>query len=64
MPFCRVKIFLLRHGANKTSPVKNMKFIKNVRLYDKTTDIGIENGKIAFIGKTDECGKDFGGLKI
>jgi N-acetylglucosamine-6-phosphate deacetylase len=41
-----------------------MKFIKNVRLYDKTTDIGIENGKIAFIGKTDECGKDFGGLKI
>ena len=41
-----------------------MKYIKNVRLYGNVTDIGIENGKIAFIGKTDKCGTDFGGLKI
>lgn len=41
-----------------------MDFIKNVRLHGELTDIGTENGKIAFIGKTDKDGKDFNGLKI
>ena len=34
-----------------------MKYLKNVSLYGEITDIGIENGKIAFIGKTDEQGE-------
>lgn len=41
-----------------------MKIIKNVRLYGELTDIKIENRKIAAIGKTDECGVDFSGMKI
>lgn len=41
-----------------------MKYIKNVRLGNKLTDIGVENGKIVYIGKTNEDGKNFGGLKI
>ena len=41
-----------------------MKYIKNVRLHGECIDVGIENGKIAFIGKTDESGVDFGGAKI
>lgn len=41
-----------------------MKIIKNVRLYGKITDIGIENGKIAEIGENLGNGQDFGGAKI
>ena len=41
-----------------------MKFLKNVTLNGELTDIGIENGKIAFIGKTDEGGEDLGGLTV
>jgi N-acetylglucosamine-6-phosphate deacetylase len=41
-----------------------MKFLKNARLFGKITDIGIENGKIAFLGKTDEEGLDLGGLTV
>lgn len=41
-----------------------MQFIKNVSLWGTLCDIGIENGKFAFIGKTDEDGRDFGGAKI
>ena len=40
-----------------------MKYLKNVSLYGEITDIGIENGKIAFIGKTEEQGQDFSGLR-
>ena len=40
-----------------------MKYLKNVSLYGEITDIGIENGKIAFIGKTDEQGEDCTGLR-
>ena len=41
-----------------------MKVIKNVRLYGTLTDIAVENGKIAKIGKCEEDGIDFGGAKI
>lgn len=41
-----------------------MQYIKNVSLWGEITDIGLEDGKIAFIGKTDEPGRDFGGAKI
>lgn len=41
-----------------------MKIIKNVNLYGKLTDITVENGKIAAIGKTDAPGTDFGGARI
>ena len=41
-----------------------MKYIKNVRLHGECIDVGIENAKIAFIGKTDESGVDFCGAKI
>ena len=41
-----------------------MNYIKNVNLWGEITDIGIEDGKIAFIGKTDEAGRDFGGAKV
>ena len=43
-----------------------MKYIKNVELYGKITDIGVEEGKIAFIGNApgDASGEDFGGKKI
>lgn len=38
--------------------------IKNVRLYGELTDITVEDGRIAAIGRTDGCGVDFGGNKI
>ena len=41
-----------------------MKIIKNVNLYGKITDITVENGKIAAIGKTNESGTDFGKNRI
>ena len=41
-----------------------MKVIKNVLLYGTLTDIAVENGKIAKIGKCEEDGIDFGGAKI
>ena len=41
-----------------------MKTIKNVNLYGEITDITVENGKIAAIGKTDAEGVDFGGARI
>jgi N-acetylglucosamine-6-phosphate deacetylase len=41
-----------------------MKVLKNVNLYGSITDISIENGKIAAIGKTNAPGKDFHGNKI
>ena len=41
-----------------------MKLIKNVRLNGTLTDIAVENGKIAGIGKSDADGIDFGGAKI
>ncbi len=41
-----------------------MNIIKNVRLNGELTDIKIENGKIASIGKTQEAGVDFGGNRI
>ncbi len=41
-----------------------MTYIKNVSLWGKITDIGIENGKISFIGKYVGDGRDFGGAKI
>ena len=41
-----------------------MKILKNVRLYGEITDIAVENGKIAKIGKCDEAGVDFNGAKI
>ncbi len=41
-----------------------MQYIKNVNLWGKNTDLGIEGGKFAFIGKTYEDGIDFGGAKI
>ena len=41
-----------------------MKLLKNVRLYGKTVDIAVQNGKIAGIGKYDGEGVDFGGNKI
>lgn len=41
-----------------------MKIIKNVNLNGTVTDITVENGKIAAIGKTDKAGVDFGGHKI
>lgn len=37
-----------------------MKIIKNVNLNGTATDITVENGKIASIGKTDKAGIDFG----
>lgn len=41
-----------------------MKFLKNAKLFGKITDIGIEDGKIAFIGKADSDGLDLGGLSV
>lgn len=41
-----------------------MSIIKNVSLYGEITDITIENGKIAAIGKCDGEGIDFGGARI
>ncbi len=41
-----------------------MKVIKNVNLYGELTDIAVDNGKIAAIGKTDAPGTDFGGARI
>ena len=41
-----------------------MKILKNVNLYGKITDIAIENGKFAFIGKCEGEGVDLGGKKI
>ena len=41
-----------------------MKILKNVRLHGELTDIAVENGKIAKIGKDLGDGKDFEGLKI
>ena len=41
-----------------------MKIIKNVNLYGKITDIGVENGKIAKIGSLSGEGEDFGGARI
>ena len=41
-----------------------MNIIKNVSLYGELTDIKIENGRIAYIGKCDEDGVDFGGARI
>lgn len=41
-----------------------MLYLKNVSLNGTVTDVGIENGKFAFIGKTDNEGYDFEGLKI
>lgn len=42
----------------------DMKIIKNVNLYGKVCDIGVESGKIAAIGKLDGDGVDFGGARI
>ena len=41
-----------------------MKYIKNVNLWGEITDVGIENGKFAFVGKCDEDGIDFKGARI
>lgn len=41
-----------------------MKLLKNVNLNGDIVDIGIENGKISFIGKSELGGVDFGGNKI
>lgn len=41
-----------------------MKFIKNVNLYGELTDIGVEGGIIAHIGRCDTSGVDFDGAKI
>ena len=41
-----------------------MKYLKNVRLNGKITDIGVEDGKIAFIGVTDCEGLDLGGNTV
>ncbi len=41
-----------------------MKTIKNVTLDGILTDIAVENGKFAKIGKTNARGEDFGGAKI
>lgn len=40
-----------------------MFFLKNATVYGRIYDIGIENGKIAFIGKTDADGYDLGGMR-
>ena len=61
----------LRKESGKISLVKlakpgekKMKLIKNVKLYGKTVDIAVENGKIVEIGKLEGEGVDFGGAKI
>lgn len=41
-----------------------MKFIKNVLLYGECVDLGVEDGKIAFIGKTSAPGEDFTGCRV
>ncbi len=41
-----------------------MKVLKNVTLNGELTDIAVENGKIASIGKSELSGDDFGGLRI
>ena len=41
-----------------------MRIIKNVNLYGELTDITVDGGKIAAIGKTNEDGTDFGGARI
>lgn len=41
-----------------------MKYLKNAMLNGELTDIGIDDGKIAFIGKTDEDGRDLHGLCV
>lgn len=41
-----------------------MKIIKNVKLNGQITDIGVEDGVIAAIGKLDGEGEDFGGAEI
>lgn len=43
---------------------KNVAVLKNIRIKGELTDLKIENGKIAFIGRLDEEGIDFGGLKL
>ena len=46
------------------SEEKGMKYLKNARLNGIVTDIGIEDGKFAFIGNTDCAGYDCNGMKI
>ncbi len=41
-----------------------MKIYKNLKLYDESVDIIIENGKIAEIGKNEESGIDCEGLNV
>ena len=41
-----------------------LKILKNVNLFGKTTDIAIDNGKFASIGKCDSEGIDLGGKRI
>ncbi len=41
-----------------------MLYLKNVNLWGELTDVGIEDGKIAHIGKCCADGRDFGGAKI
>lgn len=41
-----------------------MKLLKNAKLYGKTVDIAVENGKIIRIGNIEGEGYDCGGLKI
>lgn len=41
-----------------------MKFIKNATVGNTVLDVGVEDGKIAFIGKTDEQGLDLSGLTL
>lgn len=41
-----------------------MIYLKNLDLFGESVDIGIKEGKIAFVGKTDEEGRDFGGARV
>ena len=41
-----------------------MEYLKNAAVYGSICDIGIEEGKIAFIGKTDEDGTDLCGMRV
>ncbi len=41
-----------------------MKYLKNALLCGNICDIGIEDGKIALVGKTDKEGYDLGGMRV
>jgi N-acetylglucosamine-6-phosphate deacetylase len=57
---CRDKIVFIRSDRKEST----VKYIRNAMINGTLTDIGVEDGKIAFIGKCDKEGLDLGGMRL